>query len=60
MKVGDFVRRRYGLKYRYGVILYDLFNDNERNKGKAFRVQWTCGKRAPCLANQLELIEADN
>ena len=57
MKVGDFVRRKYATGYRYGIILYDIFLDkNYRNRGKAFRVQWTCGKRSPCLVKQLEVV----
>jgi len=59
MKVGDFVRRRYGLKYRYGVVLYDIFGDSQRSSGKAYRVQWTCGKQSPCLKGQLEVVETD-
>ena len=59
MKVGDLVRRRYGLKYRYGIILYDVFRDSQHSQGKAYRVQWTCGKQSPCLKGQLEIIKAD-
>ena len=59
MKVGDFVRRKYGLKYRYGVVLRDLFNHSKTNRGKAYRVQWTSGRKSNCIVHQLELVEAD-